>query len=105
MKMMTTRRRAEYFREYNKKSKVKSIRMNDDLLENIQKVVLQQGTSFQKVVLQLIKKSLLNPDEDKGCITTKLQQFYNFFLKNVDNLDFDEEDIEMFKEVEGIINV
>ena len=102
---MATRNRAEYFKEYNKKSRPRSIRMSDDLVEKIQKVVLQQGSSFQMVVLQLLKKSLHNSNEDKGCITTKLQPIYDFFLKNVDNLVFDEEDIEMFKEVEEIINV
>jgi len=94
---MMSKSRAEYFREYNKKSKVKSLRMNEELEEKIKDVVLQQNSTFNKVVLQLIKKGLNPNQKENSCNTTILQQFYKFFEKNIDNLDFDENDIALNK--------
>jgi hypothetical protein len=101
---MMAKSRAKYFQEYNKKSKVKSIRMNEELEEKINDVVLQQDSSFNKVVLQLIEKSLNPIQKENSCHTTILQQFYKFFEKNIENLDFDENDIKLIEEVEAIIN-
>lgn len=101
---MMAKSRAEYFREYNKKSKVKSLRMNEELEEKIKDVVLQQNSTFNKVVLQLIEKGLNPKQKENSCNTTILQQFYKFFEKNIENLDFDENDIALIEQVEAIVN-
>jgi len=100
-----TNSRAKYFQEYNKKQKNRTIRFNENLFEEIENEALLQNSSFHKTVLKLLENALDKSKKDCNKTATKLQQFYKFFLKNVDNLDFNEEDIKMFKEVEGIINV
>ena len=62
---MMAKSRAEYFREYNKKSKVKSIRMNDDLIEDLKKLAKKQNKSFHGVVLHLIKLGLISFQKEK----------------------------------------
>jgi len=69
--MMTkTKSRSDYFKTYNQKVKVKSVRIQPELLEKVIKSCHTTNKSFNEVVIQLIDNEF-NPSADKrSCHTT-----------------------------------
>ena len=97
--------RAEYFKNYNPKSPVKSIRIPLDLITRINEVVIQQNSSFSSVVIQSIENNLSGLKTDESCSVVVLQQMYDLFLRNVKTLKIKDGDIDMIKTVEGLLDV
>ena len=102
---MATRNRSQYFKNYNQKSPVKSIRFPPGLFHRVNEVVIHQKSTFSKVVIQIIDENIGVLQSKNGCNTTTLQQLYDFFLRNKKHIKkFTEKDIEMIQSVEAILN-
>lgn len=100
--------RADYFREYNKRNRVRSLRLPPDLFDKIRNVVIQRGGSFNGVVIQLLKEALDSSNPKDDVVIQRLQQskdylifVMDFFQRNADALRprISPEDRIVFKEI------